>query len=70
MQLINDLSSDLQKLLKYFNGAAIAVFFRIPLAALSAWAAVFPNNVALYLKDLKVTSLATSALKLVASSLD
>ena len=31
-QLINGISSDLQKLIKNFNGTAIAAFFRIPLA--------------------------------------
>ena len=36
LQLINGISSDLQKLLKYFNGTPIVAFFRIPLAALSA----------------------------------
>ena len=32
LQLINGISSDFLKLLKYFNGTAIAAFFRIPLA--------------------------------------
>ena len=36
LQLINGIPSDLQKLLKYFNGTVIVAFFRIPLAALSA----------------------------------
>ena len=44
-------------------------FFRIPLAALSSWAAVFPKNLVLYLKDLKLSVFAISTLKLVASSL-
>ena len=39
LQLINSTLSDLQKLLKYFNGAAIFTFFRIPFAA-----AVLPIN--------------------------
>ena len=30
LQLINDISSDLQKILRYFNGTAIVSFFRIP----------------------------------------
>ena len=52
-QLINDISSDLQTLLRYFNGTAMVAFFRIPLAALgTGGTAVFPNNLALYLKDL------------------
>ena len=32
LQLINGISSDLQKLLKYLNGTEIFAFFRIPLA--------------------------------------
>ena len=32
-QLINGFSSDLQKLLKYFNGTAITAFVNIPLTA-------------------------------------
>ena len=42
-------------------------FVKIPVA-LSA--SVFPNNLALFLKDLKSLLLVTSALKLVASSLE
>ena len=45
LQLINGVSSDLQKLLKYFNGTAIVTFFSIPLAALSAWTTVFSSCV-------------------------
>ena len=45
-------------------------FFRIPLALFGAgWASVFPNNLVLYLKVLKLL-LALSASKLVASSLE
>ena len=36
LQLINGISSDLQKLLKYFNGTAIIAFFRILLALFGA----------------------------------
>ena len=36
LQLINGVSRDLQKLIKYFNGTAIVAFLKIPLAALSA----------------------------------
>ena len=50
LKLINGISCDFQKLLKYFNGTAIVAFFRIPFAPL---ASVFPNNLVLYLKDLK-----------------
>ena len=32
LQLINGISTDLQKLLRYFNGTTIAAFFRIPFA--------------------------------------
>ena len=42
-QLNNGISRDLQKLLKYFNGTAIAAFFKIPFA-LSA--SVFSNDLA------------------------
>ena len=67
LQIINSTFSGLQKSLMYFNGATIVAFFRIPLARYGLrWAAVSPNNLALYLKDLKLFSLAISALKLVA----
>ena len=70
LKLINGTSSDLQTLLKYFNGAAIEAFFRIPLAWFEAcWATVFPvfpYNLALYLKDSQLLVLAISALKLAA----
>ena len=47
-QLLNGILSDLQKLLKYFNGTGIVAFFRIPLAWFSvSWAIVFPKNLAL-----------------------
>ena len=36
LQLINGISSDLQKLLKCFNGTTIAAFLKIPLAAFGA----------------------------------
>ena len=66
LQIINSTFSGLQKSLMYFNAAAIVAFFRIPLARYGlSWAAVFPNNLALYLKDLKLFSLAISVLKLV-----
>ena len=50
LQLINDISIDFQKLLKYFNGTATVVFCKTPFAPS---AAVFPNNLVLYLKDSK-----------------
>ena len=70
MQLINHISSDLQKLLRYFVGAAIMVFFRIFLLFGAGWASVSPTNLALYIKDLKTTLSPISALKLVGSFLE
>ena len=70
MQLINGISSDFQKLLRYFNGTVIVEFFRTPLAAFGAgWAILFSNSLALYLKYLKILVFATSTLKLVVPSL-
>ena len=66
-QLINGISSDFQNLLKYFNSTTIVAFFKILFALLGS---VFPNNLVLYLKDLKLLSLAISVLKLVASSFE
>ena len=55
MQLINGISSDLQKLLKYFNSTEIGACFRNSLELFGAvWTTVFPNNLALYLNDLKL----------------
>ena len=65
LQLINNISGYLQKLLRYFNGRATVVFFKIPFALP---AIMFLNNLALYLKDVKVLLSAILALKLVASS--
>ena len=64
-QLINCISSDLQKLLKYFNGTAIAAFFKISFAPS---ATLFPNNLALYLKDLKLSLFSVLLCKSTASS--
>ena len=47
LQLIDGISSDLQKLLKYFNGTAIVEFLKI-LFALSA--SVSSNSLVLYSK--------------------
>ena len=49
-QLINGISNDLQKLLKYFNGASIFVLFAELLVLLTA-SAIFPTRAALYLND-------------------
>ena len=62
-----DISSELEKSLKYFNDIAIATFLKIPL---SLSASVFPNNLALYAKDLKPLVFAISALKLITSSFE
>ena len=56
---MNGISSDLQRLFKFFNGTAIVEFFKIPF---TPSANVFPNNFALILTDLKLLSLAISAL--------
>ena len=68
LQLINGISSDLQKLLKYFNSTAIGAYFRILLELFGAgWTTVFPNNLALYLNDLKLLVFLILFLILVAS---
>ena len=53
LQLINGISSDLQKLLGYFNGKGIAKFLEIPFAW---WPSVSPNNLALNMEDLNLMS--------------
>ena len=58
MQLINGISSDLQKLLKYFNGRASVAFYKIPFA-LSA--TVFPNNLP---KRFKVITISNICIKI------
>ena len=60
----------IQKSLTYFNDTEIVAFSRIPLASLSTWASVFPNNLVFYLKDLKLSVFAILLSKLVASSLE
>ena len=67
LQLINNISRDFRKLLRYFKDPAIAVFFKTPFA-LSA--SVFPNNSVLYLKHLKLLVYSILALTWVASSLE
>ena len=58
-------------LLKSFNDTAIVTFFRILLAWFRVgWATAFPNNLALYSKDLKSSVFSISLLKLVDSSLE
>ena len=71
LQLSNGTSSDLQKLLKYFNGTAIvAFFFEFLYLDLEDLERLLPNNLTLYLEDLKLLVLAISVLKLVTSSLE
>ena len=49
----------------------LSYFFRILLAAFGAGkSAVFPNDLALFLKDSKLSSLTISALKLAVSSFE
>ena len=58
-QLNNDISSDLQKLLKYFTGIAVVAFLAIQLAWVGLGWAI--NNLALHSKDLRLLSLAILA---------
>ena len=67
LHLINVLSSDLHKLLRYFNGTVIAVSFKIPFAHSGS---VFSNNLDLYLKDLTALLSSMLVLKLFFSSLE
>ena len=67
LQLINDITSDLPRLLRYFNSTKIVVFLKIPYVLI---ATVFSNNLALYLKDSKLSEFTISLLRLVASSLE
>ena len=55
LQAINGISTNLQKLLKYFNDTAIVAFLKIPLGASGAgFPTLYPNNLALYLEHLKL----------------
>ena len=48
LQLINGISSDRQKLLRFFDDTEVVIFFRIPVILFGAgWATVFGNNLAL-----------------------
>ena len=62
--MVNAISSDLQKLLRYFNQTAIASYFRIPFAPSVSG---FSNDLALYMKDLKLLLFGISTSKSVAS---
>ena len=48
LQLINDISSDLQKLIKFFNGAAIFTYSELEQISLPPL-----NNLVLHLEDIK-----------------
>ena len=67
LHLINGISIDLQKVFKHFNDTAIVAFLQIPFAPS---ATALSDNLALYLKDLKLSVFAISALKLVPLSLE
>ena len=60
LQLINAISSDLEKLLTYSNGIAIAASFK---TVFSSSTDVFFNSLALYLHFLKPLLFTTSLLK-------
>ena len=51
LQLINDISTDLKKLPRYFNHIVIVEFIKVIFAQS---ANLIPNDLALYLKELKV----------------
>ena len=67
LQLINDISSNLKELFRYFNGKAIVVFPIIPFAPP---ASVLPNNSSFHLKNLKSLVFSISSLKSVVSPLN
>ena len=65
LQLINGVSNDLQKLLKYFRGKAFFIlFFVVPFIS------VLPIRFALYLNELALLSLVTSALSTISFLLE
>ena len=67
-QFINGISNDLQKLLRYFNGTNIFVFFAklFPSAAF----VVFPARAALYLKDWELPTVKAALLSETSSPLN
>ena len=56
MKLVNGISNDHQKLLRYFNGTTFFVFF-MELFALLAASAVFHTRAALYLNDWELSTI-------------
>ena len=61
LQLINGISNDLHKLLKYYNGTTVFVFFTELFVLLTAFA-VFPTRAALYLNNLELSILKSALL--------
>ena len=60
-QLINDISSDVKKLFRYFHDTAIVVSLKI---LLNPSATLFPSNLALYFKIYKIYSIRTIIIKI------
>ena len=67
LQSIIGIFSNFPKLLKYFNGTAVVLCFRIPF---TPSATEISYNLVLYSEDLKFLLLAISASKLAASSFE
>ena len=65
LHLINEISSDLQKLIRYFNDTAIVVSSKISFASV-----VLTINLVLYLKDLKASVFAIAFPKSSASTFE
>ena len=71
LQLVNGISSDLQKLLIYFKVTAIVEFLRVPLPISGlGQASAFSNKLALCSKDIKSLVFAILILKSAASSFE
>ena len=65
------MSSDIERLLKYFNETAVIAYFRIFLALIElGWASVFSYNLSLYMKYLKSSVFAILLSKSVATALE
>ena len=56
MQLISSISSDLKKLLKYFNGTTIFILNLLTPVALPATSVTLPNNLISYLKESELSA--------------
>ena len=68
LQLINGISNDLQKLLKYFNETTIFVIFTELFGLLTA-STVLPTRAALYLNGLELSILKSALLAVISSLL-